>query len=154
MSNGSLDEQLLTAFRSMFAALFRGRMDRLLSEKLTMPQFKVLAVVARIGSTQPGPGTTVGGLARRLSLSAPTVTGIVDRLRAAGFVERKRVSADRRVVEVVATERGRQLLAEVFTAGEERLRRIFAVMNEEDARAFLRGLLAFQEAVITETGGE
>ncbi len=154
MSNASLDEQLLEAFHGVFAVLHRGRMDRLLAERLTMPQFKVLAVAARASPAESGSGPTVGSLARHLHLSAPTVTGIVDRLHAAGLVERKRASADRRVVEVVPTEGGRRLLADIFTAREERLRNLFAAMNEDDAWALLRGLEAFRKAVSAQNGGE
>lgn len=140
MASAELTKRLLTAFRGTLQALHRGRMDRLLTEKLTMPQFKVLLVVARDGGT-------VGGLARHLSLSAPTMTGIIDRLNAAGLVERQPEAADRRVVRVVATERGRQLLNEVFAAREEYVSRVLASMSEEDAEALLRGLEAFRSAI-------
>ena len=147
-----LEEELLEAFARAFAAVHRMRMDRLLAEKLTMPQLKVLAVIARAASAASGRGPTVGDLARRLHLSAPTVTGIVDRLNAAGLVERTRLAADRRVVEVVATEAGRRLLADVFAAREERLRRAIARMDEDDAQALLRGLRAFAETVSADNG--
>lgn len=124
-----------------------------------MPQLKVLILAARANAAahgcggRPGfasgaPSRTVGSLAAHLKLSAPTVTGIVDRLEEAGLVERRRDKSDRRVVEVVATERGRRLVSEVFAAREERLRGFFAAMEEEDARALLRGLEAFREAII------
>lgn len=159
-----LTDQLLRALHGMLEALHRGRRD-LPPEKLTMPQFKVLLLASGAGpaggsgkdadtpvAEVPGhPGTvglTVSGIARHLRLSAPTVTGIVDRLVEAELVERGRTAPDRRVVEVTATERGRRLVAEVLSAGEEFLRRFFAAMDEEDARALLRGLVAFRLAII------
>jgi len=146
-----LTDQLLQALHGMLEALHRGRRD-LPPEKLTMPQFKVLLLASGAGPAVPGhPGTvglTVSGIARHLRLSAPTVTGIVDRLVEAELVERGRTAPDRRVVEVTATERGRRLVAEVLSAGEEFLRRFFAAMDEEDARALLRGLVAFRLAII------
>lgn len=145
-----LTDQLLRALHGMLEALHRGRRD-LPPEKLTMPQFKVLLLASGAGPVPGHPGTvglTVSGIARHLRLSAPTVTGIVDRLVEAELVERGRTAPDRRVVEVTATERGRRLVAEVLSAGEEFLRRFFAAMDEEDARALLRGLVAFRLAII------
>ncbi len=163
-----LTDQLLQALHGMLAALHRGRRS-LPPEKLTMPQFKVLLLAARAGpaghgdmdtlvAKSPGPpgtvGLTVSGVARHLRLSAPTVTGIIDRLVEAELVERRRTAPDRRVVEVTATERGRRLVTEVLSAGEEFLRRFFAAMDEEDARALLRGLVAFRLAIIKVVQGE
>lgn len=158
VSSDNLQEQVLAAFHAAFQALHQTRMDRLLSEKLTMPQLKVLGVVTRMGSAHEpgsaGSSPTVGDLAKHLHLSAPTVTGIVDRLHAAGLVERNRLTTDRRVVAVLATDKGRKLLSEVFAAREEHLRRILGAIGEEDARALLRGLEAFAKAVTAVYGGE
>jgi len=109
---------------------------------VTMPQFRLLALVAK------GPeGLTVGWLARTLGLTAPTVSGVVDRLVAAGLVERRRCLDDRRKVAVLATERGRRLVDEALAAREEHLRRLFAEMEEEDALDLLHGLEALGRAL-------
>ena len=146
-----------------------------------MPQFRVLVLATRrpwpgpdkIGGpgrpgqvtagglapvTAGGPGRpesgTAGGLARHLRLSPPTVTGIVDRLHEAGLVVRVRSATDRRVVEVTPTEKGRQLVAEATAAQEERLRRLFSLMAEDDAQALLRGLEGFRAAIPNEGPAE
>jgi DNA-binding MarR family transcriptional regulator len=51
-----------------------------------------------------------GALARSLSLSPPTVTGILDRLESRGLVKRVRQVDDKRTVTVSLTEAGRRLL--------------------------------------------
>jgi len=142
----------------------------ILEEKLTMPQFRVLVLATRRpwpgpdksgGPGRPGPVTaggpgpvTAGGLARHLRLTPPTVTGIVDRLHEAGLVVRVRSATDRRVVEVTPTEKGRQLVAEATAAQEERLRRLFSLMAEDDAQALLRGLEGFRAAIPNEGPAE
>ena len=127
-----------------------------------MPQFRVLVLATRRpqpgpdksgGSGRPGP-VTAGGLARHLRLTPPTVTGIVDRLHEAGLVVRVRSDTDRRVVEVTPTEKGRQLVAEATAAQEERLRRLFSLMAEDDAQALLRGLEGFRAAIPNEGPAE
>jgi DNA-binding MarR family transcriptional regulator len=130
----------------------------ILEEKLTMPQFRVLVLATRPrwpSDKGGGPGpVTAGGLARHLRLSPPTVTGIVDRLHEAGLVARVRSAIDRRVVEVTPTDKGRQLVAEATAAQEERLRRLFSLMAEDDAQALLRGLEGFRAAIPNEGPAE
>jgi DNA-binding MarR family transcriptional regulator len=54
---------------------------------------------------------TAGDLAGRMSLSAGAITGVIDRLEAAGFVRRLRDPGDRRrvIVEPVTAEIGRRV---------------------------------------------
>jgi DNA-binding MarR family transcriptional regulator len=88
-----------------------------------------------------------------MELSAPTVSGIIDRLVQAGYVERRRSEDDRRMVEVVPTRRGRDLVTELFAAGDERFRRLLSAMEPEDAQALLRGLRALERAMREGSGG-
>lgn len=61
--------------------------------------------------TRLGKGAMLSGaLARELSLSPATVTGILDRLESRGLVERKRQIDDKRTVVVSLTPAGRALL--------------------------------------------
>jgi DNA-binding MarR family transcriptional regulator len=71
---------------------------------LTRPQLAVMLALLREGETSPG------ALARRLSLSAATVSGILDRLEEKGLVRRQRSSRDRRAVWVSATRDAQGLL--------------------------------------------
>jgi DNA-binding MarR family transcriptional regulator len=67
-----------------------------------------------------------GVLAKRLDLSPPAVTALVDRLVEAGLVERGRDPADRRRVQILLTARARAL-------GARHLRKLAAVIDEEAA---------------------
>jgi DNA-binding MarR family transcriptional regulator len=82
---------------------------------------------------------TMSALATALKCDNSNVTGIVDRLEAAGLVERRAHPSDRRVKTVVVTPHGARLR-------EEAERRMmvppppFARLDEDDARA-LRKIL-------------
>ncbi|HZU77174.1 MAG TPA: MarR family transcriptional regulator, partial [Dehalococcoidia bacterium] len=67
---------------------------------LTMPTLKVLLLL------REEPGAPSGVLAARLGVSPSTVTGLVDRLAARGFVRRHEDREDRRLVRNVLTEEG------------------------------------------------
>lgn len=56
------------------------------------------------------PGLTVSGLATRLGLHQSTVSNLTARLDSLGYVSRKRVKGDRRVVELALTPDGHKML--------------------------------------------
>lgn len=74
---------------------------------LTHAQMLVLYTLAENGQEMPR------DIARRLGVSQATVTTQIDRLEARGLVRRERRQADRRMVWVILTAAGRQLLADV-----------------------------------------
>ncbi|MEQ8345012.1 MAG: MarR family transcriptional regulator [Sneathiellaceae bacterium] len=73
---------------------------------LTIPQIVILQTLR-----ERGPLST-GGLAAEISLSAPTVTTVLERLEGRDLVRRTRKSEDRRIVLTDLTERGREVLAQ------------------------------------------
>lgn len=71
---------------------------------LTFPQLLVLQALSATGRAKPSV------IARDISLSQATVTSIADRLEQAGLIERERGATDRRVLELVLSDKGRQRL--------------------------------------------
>ncbi len=82
---------------------------------------------------------TAGRLAELSGLTTGTVTGVVDRLEAAGFVRRERDPADRRRVVVTPRPEGKARLSEHYREHGEHLA---AVLASRDA-AQLRVLADF-----------
>jgi|SRR4051794_6652846 DNA-binding MarR family transcriptional regulator len=88
---------------------------------------------------QPGAALTMSALATALKCDNSNVTGIVDRLEAAGLVERRPDPSDRRVKTVAVTAHGARLREEA----ERRMKvppPAFAHLDEHDART-LREIL-------------
>src|SRR5215208_4015649 len=81
-----------------FARLFKER-------GLTEPQYNVLRILRGAGTELP-----CLEIAGRMISHLPDITRLVDRLEGAGLVKRSRTEADRRLVLVRITERGRQVL--------------------------------------------
>ncbi len=71
---------------------------------VTGPQIWALRTVHKAGVL------TVGELTRQMYLHISTVSGIVDRLEAAGLLTRERQKPDRRIVHLRLTSRGRAVL--------------------------------------------
>lgn len=115
-------------------ALTQADLRPLLDSSLTLPQLRLLAVLGFDG--------VLGGqeLARRLGVSTPTVTGMVDRLVARGLVERREAVGDRRVRPVALTEEGELLLERIRRRGRLAGEDLLGRLETADLRALGQGL--------------
>ncbi len=97
-------ETYLTLFRTHEALLF-GFKTLLKAWGLSEPQYNALRILRRNGRP-----LQVYQVAGRMLTREPDITRIFDRLVREGFVERTRGEADRRVVWVDLTAKGREIL--------------------------------------------
>ncbi|POR42191.1 MarR family transcriptional regulator [Methylobacterium sp. V23] len=104
-----LDDQICFALYAATNAVVRAYRPLLAEVGLTYPQYLVMLALWQDGSMAGH------DLAKRLQVGPSSVTPLVDRLEAAGFVARAR-TGDRRVVLVALTEAGRELEAKVSGA--------------------------------------
>ena len=130
--------RIMGARRRMAHLFAFTRSDPLLTANLTMPQFRLLLVLALRG------GAASHDLAESMGVSLATITGIVDRLAAQDLVTRREDPRDRRVRRVELTAAGRGLVDDIAAAGTASQRRLLDRLSLDDLvileRAF--GLLA------------
>ena len=93
-----------------------------------------------IGSLQPGEPMPMSALADALHCDNSNITGIVDRLEAAGLAERRPDERDRRVKAVLLTGKGEKMRIELERRAGQPPPRI-AALSARDAIA-LRDILA------------
>lgn len=123
-----------------FARLFRGH-------GLTLAQYNILRILRGEGKPLP-----ILEIANRTLAVVPGITGLIDRLEQAGFVNRLRCERDRRVIYVAPTERAIQLLAEL----DEPLLALHRELMGHLSRAELKQIASLLEKVRgawDETGG-
>jgi DNA-binding MarR family transcriptional regulator len=118
--------QIMASQRQFQQALARDRSNPFFSVNLTMPQLKILFALRLHGGA--------GGqeLAQLMGVSAATMTGIVDRLVAAGYVTRREDLHDRRVRRIELSPGGEELLNSIAVAGEEHQRRLLDRLSVEE----------------------
>jgi len=75
-----------------------------------LPMGATVGQIALLTAIREEPGIGVRDLATRERMSAPAMSGYVDRLEAAGLVVRGPVAGDRRRVGIRLTDQGRRLL--------------------------------------------
>jgi DNA-binding MarR family transcriptional regulator len=100
------EDSILRSLRRISRAIDIHSRALVRNHQLTSPQLVCLREIRRDGETTPS------ALARRISLSQATVTGILDRLAARGLISRTRSETDRRRVLLRLTPEGEQLARE------------------------------------------
>ena len=75
-------------------------------------------------------------ISRSFGIAKPNITPLVDRLIEEGLVMRERNSADRRVVNVVICEKGRERLADIYRRLCDNLFDWTRTLSSEDMAAF------------------
>ena len=104
---------------------------------LSEPQYNVLRILRGAG----GDGLPSTEIADRMITRVPDVTRLVDRLEAAGLVERHRTSEDRRVVLVKITAKALKALADLDQPLVEVHRRQMAHMTRKELEELSRLLV-------------
>jgi len=101
--NLQLKNQLCFALYAATNAITRSYRNRLNHLGLTYPQYLVMMVLWETD------GLTVKNLAERLHLDSATITPLLKRLEAMGFVHRRRNTSDERVVNIFLSEKAVKL---------------------------------------------
>lgn len=112
-------------------------------ETLTLPQYRLLVVLDSRGPS------SLAGLADALEVNPSTALRMIDRLTAAGMVEKAMNPARRREVLLRLTGAGWQTVRQVTDARRTELARIVEAMPTEQRAQLVSALTAFSEA-----GGE
>jgi MarR family transcriptional regulator, 2-MHQ and catechol-resistance regulon repressor len=103
---------------------------------LTCSQYNVLRILRGAGEPLP-----VQEIAGRMIQPVPAMTGLIDRLEKAGLVERRRISADRRVIHVAIARRALGLLRKLDEPVLELHRELLAGLSKDEVLQ-LNALLA------------
>jgi DNA-binding MarR family transcriptional regulator len=104
MKDNEISSNVLIALRRIMRAVDLNSKQLQKKYNLTAPQLVLLKEIKRAGEIP------IGTLAKNVSLSNATVTGIVDRLEKRGMAERVRNLNDRRQVLVRVTANGTDIL--------------------------------------------
>ncbi|UOB20991.1 MarR family winged helix-turn-helix transcriptional regulator [Macrococcus armenti] len=104
MNKNALDYQLYLVQREIIKKYNR---DFLKKYSLSYQHYLVLMVLSEFQALP------VLQLGEKLSFQSGTITPIVKKMEANGLVERRRISSDERVVEVILTNKGTELIKSI-----------------------------------------
>lgn len=131
------DDGLIPEVRELIHTIAFGRAaaphEAWLETDLSMGQLRALLVLQHDGPAR------VGALAAALHISPNATTAVVDRLEAAGLVERAPDPRDRRAVLVRPSHAGAATVERLMSAGMEQLDARLRQLTMDDLRALQRG---------------
>jgi DNA-binding MarR family transcriptional regulator len=133
-----LIDAVLGASRALVAVAARSLAD--LAEDVTLAQYRALVELAARGPQRPA------DLASTLGVDRSTATRMCDRLVRKQLVQRRRISADRRVVRISLTPAGRALVEEVTRRRRVEIAQILRRMPRTDRASALAALRVFADA--------
>jgi DNA-binding MarR family transcriptional regulator len=131
--------------------LIEGEVRRRLRENfaVTLPRFDLMAQLDRAAE-----GMTLGQLSQRMMVSNGNVTGLVERLVAAGLVDRRSSEKDRRAQIVSLTAEGRRVFRAMARANAEWIGEMFGGLSQADVDELMRLLARTKASACKAARGE
>ncbi|MCB0942234.1 MAG: MarR family transcriptional regulator [Mycobacterium sp.] len=133
-----ITDALLTASRLLVAISARSIAE--VDETITIPQFRTLVVLSAEGPLN------LAALAARLQVQPSTTGRMVDRLVAAGLIERRPNPASRREVVIDLSRRGKAVVRSVTDRRRDQIAAVVSRLRPVDRRGLVRALTAFSAA--------
>jgi DNA-binding MarR family transcriptional regulator len=121
------------------ALAFGARLLERALDDMTLPQFRVLSLIA----SSPERASRI---AEKAAVSRPSLTGVLDGLESRGWVRRVEVDGDRRGVGLEVTREGRAALRTAETAAQARLDHVLSEIPADQGHAVIVGLNALRGA--------
>ncbi|WP_174704625.1 MarR family winged helix-turn-helix transcriptional regulator [Paenibacillus physcomitrellae] len=125
MEQGSQLHELVQGFRELKRTFHQVVSKQAEKMGITGIQFYVLAAL------REQPEMSMSDLAERVHLGNSTLSGVIDRMEKAGYVERKRSELDRRTVTLHLTDKGREIERQTNLLYQKAMGRISEIPQEE-----------------------
>ena len=134
-ANNEALERTLTASRALLGLVARSLAG--VSDAVTLPQFRVLVLLATRGPAR------MGDLAQLLGVHQSSFSRTADRLEAAGLLVREQSPGSRREVVVSATGRGLQVVEDVTEARRREIAQVLAGLSPREQEKVAAGFELF-----------
>lgn len=106
---------------------------------MDVAQFKILHILSLHGEKP------ISGIGRRLCISKPYMTALIDAMVEEGLVQRQPDPSDRRVIHVLITKKGRSRLAEMAGILRAGIGSRLSLLNDADLVQLCRSLEAMRK---------
>jgi DNA-binding MarR family transcriptional regulator len=130
-----------------YNAVFKVNELALLPYRITVPQLHLLAVLVSAGGVLPSTR-----IARHMVKEAQTITGLVDRMEAAGWVVRQGDPKDRRKTLISLTNAGIKKFQETFPVANQVGAEIFAILSDEELAGLQVAVEKLRETALSRLG--
>lgn len=129
----------------LFFPLFYRKILRVASLKKRVnpinTQFQVLTIVMHAGNLR------TSEIGRRLGISSPNMTPLVDRLIKKGYAERLSDSKDRRVIKIGISEKGRRFVASRRRLARNEIKKNLSTLSLEEVVVLSKAIETFRQVI-------
>ncbi|MBN6186383.1 MarR family transcriptional regulator [Aneurinibacillus sp. BA2021] len=80
----------------------------------------------------------ISDLAHRMEITLPSISALADKLVMNGYVERQRAEADRRIVLLVLTEKGKRSIRDFQEKKRKAMQHLYGLLSEEEIESLIR----------------
>ncbi len=140
MDESNLRDEAFQLFGRIVTRSDPGRLEAWAGLGLSMTQLRVLFILR--GES----GLSAGGLAERLSVTASTLTRIMDRLVRNELVRREVDGDDRRLVRHYLTQAGLRSVEEMERTGRARMNQVFGRLSRDQLERLVQALRDLTDA--------
>ncbi len=133
-SNRTVSDSVMIALRKIIQAIDMNSKKLVKRVGLTGPQLVILQEISSQGEV------TAGEIARAVSLSQATVTGILDRMEKRGLIARQRSERDKRRIMISITAMGEQVLKDAPPLMQEAFVERFSNLKDWEQTMILSAL--------------
>lgn len=130
-----------------YNAIFKINELAVLPHNITIPQLHLLAVLVTAGGVLPSTR-----IARYMVKEAQTITGLVDRMEAAGWLARQGDPKDRRKTLISLTNAGIKKFEDAFPVANRVGAEIFAALTDEELARLRVAAERLSEAALSRLG--
>ena len=141
----TIEDAIVAALRRIIRAVDLHSRRLVHAVGLTWPQLATLRAADRLGHC------SIGALARAVHLGQPTLTGIVQRLERAGYLQRSPHAQDGRSVTITITPAGRTLLERAPSLLQDRFHAELAKLKDWERFQTLASLQRIAEMMDADT---
>ncbi|WP_026683494.1 MarR family winged helix-turn-helix transcriptional regulator [Heyndrickxia coagulans] len=124
-------------FRRIYRKI-KEELHSLLKEHVTLNEFMVLKLLSESSMRS-------SDLSKMLQVSASHITSVTDSLVEKGLIERRRSNKDRRVVDLILTEKGKSLISQLKETKSRFLKDQLDVFTEEERETLYRLFRKFED---------
>jgi DNA-binding MarR family transcriptional regulator len=141
----TLEDEIVVTLRRIIRGVDLHSRQLVQESGLTWPQLAVLRAASRLGTC------SLSALAKAVHLGQATLSGVIQRLERAGFVERSPHETDRRIVNIRVTAAGQQRLETAPSLLHERFKTELVRLKEWERHQMLASLLRIAAMMDVET---
>lgn len=128
-------------FPMFLRAMFRRERNAISQGVITVPQFLGLSFL------RVKPNSPVKAFAETLGLQLSSASGLLDRLAKLGLLKRTHSTEDRRVVLLMLTRKGEEMVDEIMKQKRHSVAEIFSALSDDERSVYLELMQKVMERI-------